>query len=203
MVFLLTLKSNLNPNDIETIQVLKDASAASIYGARAGNGVIVITTKKGKLGKPKITFSTFHGTQNTAEDVDALNARDLGEYLYFADVYAGKTPSHGQYTFPSGPAVTNPTIGIPNYVFPSGAATADLSKYSLTPDNIYAITEAADTNWWEEVTRENAPIKSYQVEASGATEDSRYAFTMGYYSQDGVVNFVSYDRMSIRLKYIF
>ena len=183
--------------------MLKDASAASIYGARAGNGVIVITTKKGKLGKPKITFSTFHGTQNTAEDVDALNARDLGEYLYFADVYAGKTPSHGQYTFPSGPAVTNPTIGIPNYVFPSGAATADLSKYSLTPDNIYAITEAADTNWWEEVTRENAPIKSYQVEASGATEDSRYAFTMGYFSQDGVVNFVSFDRMSLRLNTSF
>ena len=196
-------QSNLNPNDIETIQVLKDASAASIYGARAGNGVIVITTKKGKLGKPKITFSTYHGTQNTAEDVDALNARDLGEYLYFADVYAGKTPSHGQYTFPSGPAVTNPTIGIPNYVFPSGAATADLSKYSLTPDNIYAITEAADTNWWEEVTRENAPIKSYQVEASGATEDSRYAFTMGYFSQDGVINFVSFDRMSLRLNTSF
>ena len=183
--------------------MLKDASAASIYGARAGNGVIVITTKKGKLGKPKITFSTFHGTQNAAKDVDALNARDLGEYLYFADVYAGKTPSHGQYTFPSGPAVTNPTIGIPNYVFPSGAATADLSKYSLTPDNIYAITEAADTNWWEEVTRENAPWKSYQIEASGATEDSRYSFTMGYSSQDGVINFVSYDQMSIRLNTSF
>jgi len=196
-------QGNLNPNDIETIQVLKDASAASIYGARAGNGVIVITTKKGKLGKPKITFSTYHGTQNAAEDVDALDARGLGEYLYFADVYAGKIPSHGQYTFPSGPAVSNPTIGIPNYVFPSGAASANAADYSLTPSNIYGITESADTNWWKEVTRDNAPIKNYQVEASGATEDSRYSFTMGYFSQDAVVSFVSYDRMSIRLNTSF
>lgn len=89
-------QGNLNPGDIESLQVLKDASAASIYGSRAGNGVVIITTKKGKLGIPRISYQTYYGWQSPSGDVDALNARDLGEYLYLADYYAGKTPAHGQ-----------------------------------------------------------------------------------------------------------
>ncbi|NNF20192.1 MAG: TonB-dependent receptor plug domain-containing protein, partial [Flavobacteriaceae bacterium] len=109
-------QSNLNPNDIESLQVLKDASAASIYGSRAANGVIIITTKKGKMGKPTISYNTFYGLQSPSEDIDVLNAEELGTYLYLADLYAGKTPSHGQYTFGPNGAVT-----VPDYVFPSGA----------------------------------------------------------------------------------
>ena len=89
-------QGNLNPGDIESLQLLKDASAASIYGSRAGNGVVIITTKKGKLGIPSISYQTYYGWQSPSGDVDALNARDLGEYLYLADYYAGKTPAHGQ-----------------------------------------------------------------------------------------------------------
>src|SRR6056300_278234 len=190
-------QGNLNPNDIESLQVLKDASAASIYGSRAANGVIIITTKKGKAGAPKITYNGYYGIQNAAKDVEALNAAELGKYLYLADYYAGKTPSHGQYTFGGTPE--NPSISIPNYVFPSGAASANESLYSLTPDNIYAITRSADTNWWEEVTRSNAPIYSHQIDASAATGKSQYAFTANFFSQDAVVHFVGYQRASIRL----
>ncbi len=188
-----TNQSTLNPNDIETLQVLKDASAASIYGSRAANGVIIITTKQGKLGKPKLTYSTYYGLQSATDDVESLNARELGEYLYFADLYAGKTPSHGQYTFGANGEVT-----IPRYVFPSGANTVDESLYSLTPDNIFAITESADTYWWGEVTRDNAPIMNHQLAASGATETARYAFSMNYFTQDAITRFVSYDRVSLR-----
>lgn len=96
-------QGNLNPGDIESFQILKDASSASIYGSRAANGVIIITTKKGKVGEPRISYSTYYGWQNTAADVEALDARGLGEYLYLADFYAGKTPSHGQYGFSGTP----------------------------------------------------------------------------------------------------
>lgn len=189
-------QANLNPNDIESLQVLKDASAASIYGSRAANGVIIITTKKGKLGAPTITYNTFYGIQNASEDVEALNARELGRYLYLADLYAGKTPSHGQYTF--GP---NGEVSIPDYVFPSAANEGDPGVnpdlYALEPGNIYAITRSADTNWWQEVTN-SAPITSHQVSASGATENARYAFNLGYFSQDAIVRFVGYNRVSIR-----
>ena len=189
-------QGTLNPNDIETIQILKDASSASIYGSRAANGVVIITTKKGKLGPAKINFSMYQGTQHVANDVQALNASELGTYLYLADKYAGKIPSHGQYTFGS-----NGEVKIPDYVFPSagmnGMASVDPKLYSLTPDNIYAITKSSDTNWWKEVTR-SAPIKNYQVTASGGAENGKYALSLGYFSQDGVVKFIGYDRYSLR-----
>ena len=189
-------QSNLNPEDIETMQILKDASAASIYGSRAANGVIIITTKRGKVGKPSINFSTFTGSQTAAASPEVLNSEELGRYLYLADVYAGKTPSHGQYRF--GP---NGEVSIPFYVFPSGASEgdprADPSLYSLRPGNIYAITRAADTNWWNEVTR-TAPIKNYQLSAAGGSENGRYALSAGYFNQEGIVKYIGYERFSLR-----
>ncbi|MFC4218510.1 SusC/RagA family TonB-linked outer membrane protein [Flagellimonas marina] len=189
-------QSNLNPNDIESLQVLKDASSASIYGSRAANGVIIITTKKGKVGKPTIEYSTYYGIQSPANDVEALNARELGNYLYLADLYAGKTPSHGQYTF--GP---NGEVTIPDYVFPSGANEGDPGVdpdlYALEEGNIYAITRSADTDWWQEISR-SAPILNHNISASGATENARYAFTLGYFSQNSIIKFFSYDRVSLR-----
>ncbi len=189
-------QGNLNPNDIETIQILKDASSASIYGSRAANGVVIITTKKGKVGPPKLNFTAYYGQQQVSENVQALNSAELGKYLYLADKYAGKTPSHGQYSF--GP---NGEVTIPDYVFPSagksGAANTDPKLYSLTPDNIYAITRSADTDWWKAVTH-SAPIQNYQLSASGGTENSRYALSVGYFSQTGVVKFIGYDRYTLR-----
>ena len=125
-----------------------------------------------------------------------MNAAELGEYLYLADYYAGKTPSHGQYGFSGTPE--NPQISIPNYVFPSGANSVDENLYSLTPDNIYAITRSADTNWWQTLTAQ-APITNHQIQASGANEKSQYAFTANYFSQDSPVVFVGYERATIRL----
>jgi len=108
------------------------------------------------MGKPVITYDTYYGLQSGLGEVEALNAAELGEYLYLADLYAGKDPSHGQYSF--GP---NGEIGIPDYVFPSGAMEGDPGTdpdlYALEEGNIYAIVRAADTNWWNEVTR-TAPI---------------------------------------------
>ena len=190
-------QGNLNPQDIESFQILKDASAASIYGSRAANGVIIITTKKGKVGTSKISYSGYYGWQNTANDVDALDAQGLGEYLYLADYYAGKTPSHGQYTFGGSPE--SPQIGIPNYVFPSGAASVDESLYSLTPDNIYAITKSADTDWWQLLTRDNAPMQQHSIDASAANEKSQYAFNATFFSQDAVVKYQGYKRATIRM----
>ena len=189
-------QANLNPNDIESMQILKDASAASIYGSRAANGVIIITTKKGKLGKPTISYNTYYGTQSASEDVEALNSSELGSYLYLADLYAGKTPGHGQYTF--GP---NGEVTIPDYVFPSatneGDPLTDPSLYALEPGNINAITRSADTNWWKATTR-SAPIQSHNITASGATDNARYAFSLGYFTADYITKFTSYDRISLR-----
>ncbi len=74
--------TELNPNDIESMQVLKDASAASIYGSAAAGGVIIITTKKGKVGRPKITYDSYYGNQTFTKRLDLLNTKEYGDYLF-------------------------------------------------------------------------------------------------------------------------
>ncbi|WP_461100182.1 SusC/RagA family TonB-linked outer membrane protein [Spirosoma luteolum] len=186
----------INQNDIETIQVLKDASASSIYGSRAANGVVIITTKKGKVGVSRITVDAYYGSQQWAKKGEVLNATELGQYLYLADVNAGKTPSHGQYTYGANGQVT-----IPAYVFPSkgaeGSAAVNPSLYSLTPSNIYPITKSANTNWFDEVTQVS-PIQNYNIGATGGSETGRYALSVGYFNQQGTVRNIGYDRYSLR-----
>ena len=74
--------NSINPNDIESMQVLKDASAASIYGSRAGNGVVIITTKKGKAGKAKLTYDVYYGTQQLGKGLSLLNTKQYADLLW-------------------------------------------------------------------------------------------------------------------------
>jgi TonB-linked SusC/RagA family outer membrane protein len=82
--------NTINPADIESIDVLKDAASAAIYGLRASNGVVVITTKRGKLGKPEISFNAYFGTQQLRKKIDLLNARQFAEYFNEAQVAGGR-----------------------------------------------------------------------------------------------------------------
>src|SRR5690606_5552005 len=82
-----------NPNDIESISVLKDASAAAIYGVRASNGVILITTKRGKSGTPKVEFNAQRGVQNVAKTFDVLNTADYT--ALYREVYANNPTAVG------------------------------------------------------------------------------------------------------------
>jgi len=88
--------SDLNPNDIESISVLKDASATTIYGSRASNGVILITTKKGAAEKTSINFSAYYGVQQAAKTLDMLNAREFMEYKNEASIASGGLPVYSQ-----------------------------------------------------------------------------------------------------------
>jgi TonB-linked SusC/RagA family outer membrane protein len=189
-------QGNLNPNDIESIQILKDASAASIYGSRAANGVVIITTKRGKVGKPSVSVNSFYGIQSPDRAPDALNAEELGRYIYLANTYAGRSTAHGQYRY--GP---NGEVMLPDYVFPSGAMEGDPGTdpdlYALEPGNIFPITRAGDTDWWSESTR-SSPIQSYQITADGGTENGRYALSLNYFNQEGIVNDMGYERYSLR-----
>ena len=83
--------ASITPNDIESIEVLKDASSTAIYGARAGNGVIIITTKKGKTGAPKVTYSGTATVQTLASDYDMLGAQDFMKSMLLPIIQIGLT----------------------------------------------------------------------------------------------------------------
>lgn len=189
--------SSLNPNDIESMQVLKDASAAAIYGAQAANGVILITTKKGtQSGQPKLTYDGYFGIQKTGKKYDVLNSTDRLnlEWEAKANNYAingvNKLPSHVQFGTGAKPV-------IPNYLTQGGAngrQDIDASTYSY-PGN--TMVPFSNTDWWDEVDRV-APMQNHQVGLSGGTDKGQYNLSANYFDQRGTVIESYYTRYQIR-----
>lgn len=198
--------NTLNPNDIESMQILKDASSASIYGARAGNGVVIITTKKGKSGEPKITFDSYYGIQRHGKLLDLANTRELAQLTWESERNAGNlkngNPSNPQYGNGANPV-------IPDYIFPTGAMEGDPrvnpDRYTNNIDDPdfnkskFQITRAnkEGTNWMEEIFRP-AVIQNYQVGATGGTDKGVYAFSANYFDQQGIMKDTYYKRYAVR-----
>jgi len=206
--------NNINPNDVESMQILKDASAASIYGSRAANGVVIITTKKGKPGEPKITFDMYTGVQRPGKFLPLLNSQELGDLIWKGRKNSGevnattRNPEHGQYG-------KGPTAVVPDYIYPSGvmegdplvARDASGNYLNYTNDlntpgfgsTKFLITKAAKpgTNWQDELLND-APIQNYQVGASGGTDKGNYAISLNYFNQKGILTNTGYKRYSLR-----
>lgn len=162
----------INPNDIESLQILKDAASASIYGSRAANGVIIITTKKGKGGVAKINFDTYFGIQRATNKIKPLNAQGYGDLLWEAHFNDGKTPASDIYG--SGTSAV-----IPEY----------LDEKNRVP--------SADLNWVDELTQD-AMVQSYNLNISKGKEDANQSFSLGYFDQEGIVKYTDYKRVSSR-----
>lgn len=201
--------NTINQNDIESIQILKDASSASIYGSRAANGVVIITTKRGKNGAPKFTFDAYYGVQRLAKTMDLLNTEEYGQYLWQSKKNANVVnpttgnPEHAQYGRGAQPV-------IPDYIIPDGASEGDprVNPANYSYDRYtdpafgktkFSITKAnkQGTNWMEEVFNP-APIQNYQIGVSGGSEKSRYAFSANYFNQEGILIYNGYKRYSLR-----
>ena len=201
--------NTLNLNDVESMQILKDASAASIYGSRAGNGVVIITTKKGKAGKPKFTYDTYYGSQQHGKLLDMLNTQEYAQLTWESRINskvvgANGNPVHSQFG-------NGPTPVIPDFVLPSGASASD-PRLARNPDGTYVnynndinspkfllITPAnkEGTNWLEEIFQ-TAPIQNHQIGVSGGSENGRYAMSLNYFNQQGIMKYTGYKRYSLR-----
>ena len=182
--------NEINPADIKSIQVLKDASAASIYGARASNGVIIITTKNGSAsGKSTITVDASYGSQSPADLPQLMNPQQLADYIFQLQTNAGQDFSHGQY------GTGTPTL--PEYI------NGDPSQPYDAVNN--AVTRAATgngTDWLDEVFQ-TAPIYTINVGASGGNEAGQYALSAGYLDQQGTVIHTGFKRYSLRANTLF
>jgi TonB-dependent starch-binding outer membrane protein SusC len=172
----------INPDDIESIQVLKDASTASIYGSRASNGVIVITTKQGKSGKTKVTYNGSFGLATSVKGYsDVLNQSSKD----YATALKLKFPNDTPFPDPS---------NLPKYVNPIGN-TADVNTYDAINNQI-SLTSAG-TDWWKEITR-TAQIHDHNISLSGGNDQATFSITGSYLTQEGVLNYTDYNRATIR-----
>lgn len=210
-------KGNLNTvnvNDIESIQILKDASEASQYGARAGNGVVIITTKQGKSGKPKFTYDVYYGQQSPIKFLDLLNTQEYVNQYWQSRINSENAGLLVDGKFPEGAAIKYPNIPmflggkpqdntiktptIPDYIFPVGVVgTTDESLYSVSPKNLITKANKEGTDWFD-VIFGNAPIQNHQIGVSGATDQARYSLSLNYFDQQGIMLYTSYKRYSIR-----
>ncbi|MCE7040776.1 TonB-dependent receptor [Dyadobacter sp. CY312] len=196
--------NSINPNNIESMQVLKDASSASIYGSRAANGVIIITTKKGKSGAPQFTFNSRFGVQTGKVELGMIkDPQQFGDLLWTqrknAGILTNGNPSHPQYG--NGPSAVVPDyiLAGSSYGLSDGDPKTDPSLYNYNRTGFYQIVKAnkEGTDWHDEILR-SAPIQEYNIGASGGSETGRYALSLNYFKQDGVLLNTSFDRYSIR-----
>ncbi|TCO07454.1 SusC/RagA family TonB-linked outer membrane protein [Natronoflexus pectinivorans] len=166
----------LNPSDIESIDVLKDAASAAIYGSRAANGVILVTTKKGKPGaSTRVTYDAYFGVQNLYKKPSVLNAQ---EYMYIFDearINDGADPYNWENRI-----INGNTYFDQNYPGNPGQAYGQYVWNRLQ-------NGWTGTDWVDEITKSNAPVQSHSVNITGSSEDITYAMGFSYLEQTGII----------------
>jgi TonB-dependent starch-binding outer membrane protein SusC len=197
--------NNLNPNDIESISILKDASSAAIYGTRGANGVVIITTKRGRPGqRPSVNFNVRTGTTRAINQYDLLNTREYGEMVFLEARNRGLEPGlhqsgHPRYwAHPQYGSGTTPVV--PDYILPAGAKKGDpAADPSLYRYPSYLIFEANQegTNWYDEIYR-SALYQEYDLSVTGGGDNVTYAFSGSYLSDEGMLIHTGFNRYTFR-----
>ncbi|MFD1630396.1 SusC/RagA family TonB-linked outer membrane protein [Pseudopedobacter beijingensis] len=190
--------SFLSPNDIESTEILKDASATAIYGSRGANGVILVNTKKGKSGKTTISFDTYAGVQNRWNKLDLMKSKEFVEKI----IEIGRLPGDGsdelinssekayydQYGFNRWLAAYR--IGNTSPYYPVIRSTANPNGINYS---------AIETEWQDEVFNKNASIQNYYLSVDGGSEKSNYSMSSSYFDQDGTIIGSNFKRLTIRI----
>lgn len=167
--------SSINPSDIESIEILKDASATAIYGSRGANGVVMITTKRGKAGKSFINVDASYGVQQIAHKLDMMNSQQFAEFVAEgrdnAWIYAG-----GKATDPN----------------EARSATTRVKPEFRNPSSI-----TQNTDWQDAIFR-IAPVQNYQISAGGGNNLLKYHISGGYLNQQGIIETSDYSQFNLR-----
>ena len=165
--------STLNPADIESIDVLKDAASAAIYGAQAANGVVLITTRQGREGKAKISFDGYFGWQSAPRKAHMLNAQEYMTIMDEQQINSGLSP----YDW-------------------SSISSIWRRDADGNPVSVY------DTDWMDTMFVDNAATQSYTIGVTGGSANSTYAMSLGYLNQEGIVggkDASDYSRYNFRI----
>lgn len=173
--------SMLNTGDIESVNVLKDAAAAAIYGSRGSNGVVLITTKKGNTSKPRFSFDAFYGQQSVVKKIDMMDAYEYARFVqdarnnWWVDQKAGNSPSDPN-------SVRTNVVGkIPDFLQPYLAGQQGLTN----------------TDWQDAIFRK-ADMQNYALSVSGGNEITKYYVSGNYFDQQGIVINSDFKRYSVR-----
>ena len=187
--------NNINPDDIESISILKDASSSAIYGTRGANGVILITTKRGQLNQaPTINFNFKAGVNKASNQYDMLNTKEYADALWMSYRVQGATPAHLQFGNGASPV-------IPDYIVPTAGMEGDPSVDPALYDyEDYGIAKAnkTGTNWYDEIYQ-NGVVQQYDLSVAGGGKNGTYAFSGGYLDEEGILIHTKFKRYNFRM----
>ncbi|MDD4819388.1 MAG: TonB-dependent receptor [Flavobacteriales bacterium] len=192
----------INPHDIESIAVLKDASATAIYGSRGANGVVLITTKRGKSGAEKVEFSATVTVSNVSKKMAILNAYDYANYVNEGTLNSYKYSGKPYTTLPY------PEVGHWEYTNVNGQINTTSGQYYPSPTdflnprvvndeygNTYSI---ADTNW-QDVIFQSGVSQEYNISVTGGSDKGWHSFSGNYLDQQGTIKGSGFTRYSMRV----
>lgn len=174
--------SSINPNDIESITVLKDAAAVALYGSRAANGVVVITTKSGKEGKARVNFNAQFSWSKLGKAYDMMSSADMYKMIYQGYRAKGETMEEANASAQG--ALTHNPYNVENPLDENGNVV-DGAKLVV------------DTDWQKEVFR-TAPSQDYNMNVSGKNDKTNYFFSIGYTKQGGITPASDFKRYSAK-----
>ncbi len=175
----------INPEDIETVDILKDAASAAIYGSRAAGGVVIITTKKGKEGQGKFEYDVESGFSQLSKKIKLLNATQFAQLVINARnnsyhdlwVNSGKTWNDAMYADNNDTRVKNVANG--------GSVSIPTNIYNAATQSL--ITPTTNTDWQDELYKSSAFFQRHNLSFSGGTKDIKYYASGGYQDQNGIV----------------
>ncbi|TKB99255.1 TonB-dependent receptor [Pedobacter cryophilus] len=165
--------NSLNPSDIESIDVLKDASSTAIYGSRGANGVIMITTKKGSIGAPKVAYKNFFGIQSNTNKIELMDPYEFVRYQLDVD--------------------SIPSLGNSSYVI------YDIFSPTLNPTGTKSLEDykVAGIDWQDQIFR-NAVMQNHDISVRGGNKDTKYSVTSSYTNQEGTLIASDFKRFQAR-----
>jgi len=191
---------NLNPQDIESIDVLKDASATAIFGSRGANGVIIVTTKQGKSGKVVVNFNSNITSETLNDSREMFNAADYITYRRWAYYYAGLNQTTGVSTYPRG---DQPTLATDRVFFnatgdPTAWANVEKGWASGTWDG-----SKVSTTDWGAIVKQNSITSDNLLSVSGGTDKLKAYASLGYLNNVGTIKGQSFERYTAKVNLDF
>ena len=196
--------TGLNPNDIANIEVLKDAASAAIYGSRGSNGVVIVTTKSGQKGAPKVTFTANAGVSTLEKRMDVFSAVEWMEFAVrcmdatYLAMYPQGSIADDNATRMKNLGLTGPQRTGGNAVNFDDRWFKYLSPEMQASHTYYDNGEELSLLDWQSYAYSPAAQQNYNVSISGATETTKYMFSLGYLDQDGLSPASNYKRLNLR-----
>lgn len=171
--------NDINPDDIESIDVLKDASATAIYGSRGANGVVLVTTKRGKFGRTNINYDAYYGVSSIMRYADLMNGDEFAEY---------KRESRR--------SVINPSTGRPLY--DDEDPDADVNSGIFDAVELRSIAEGRSTDW-QQLMIKNGSMQNHGLSVSGGSSNTNFNISLGYFDDVGIIKGQDFSRYTTRI----